>query len=221
MWARARTGAGIVVPEINFTLPAIEINESNWPEIRRQYHEIIDGISKRSVELEVPGLLVEFETLPEMTNRPQWGIEVVEILSTTLREYQEKHGLKSALRFTPNDTREFLHPSRMRSGEYWDTMKQVFDAAAGAGADLLSIESTGGKEVCDEALQFANLREMVFGLSILGARDMEFLWQHMVGVCRKTSIVAGGDSACAFGNTAMVLADQRFIPKVSACDVNC
>lgn len=209
-------GSGVVVPEINFTLPTMQIDDSTWPEIRRQYKEIIEGVAKRSVELEVPGLLVEFETLPAMTNRPQWGREIVEILSTTLREYHEKYGLKNALRFTPNDTRDFISPSRMRSGEYWEAMKELFDASAGAGADLLSIESTGGKEVCDEAVRYGNLRQMIFGLSILAARDMEFLWTHLVGVCHKTSIVPAGDAACAFGNTAMVLADQKFIPRVFA-----
>jgi methanol--5-hydroxybenzimidazolylcobamide Co-methyltransferase len=212
-------GKGTVVPEINFTLPTMEINDATWPEVRRQYKEIIEGVAKRAVELEVPGLLVEFETLPAMTNHPQWGREIVEILSTTLRSYHKKHGLKNALRFTPNDTRDFLSPSRMRSGKYWDAMKESFDAAAGAGADLLSIESTGGKEVCDEALRFGNLRELVFGLSILGAHDMEFLWGLLVDVCQKTGIIPAGDSACAFGNTAMVLADQKYIPKVFAAVV--
>ena len=212
-------GTGTVVPEINFTLPVMTIDEASWPEIRRQYQEIIDGVARRAVDLEVPGLLVEFETLPAMTNRPEWGIEIVEILSTALRDFHEKHGLRSALRFTPNDTRDFYSPSRMRSGRYWEAMKQSFDRAAAAGADLLSIESTGGKEVCDDALRFGDLRGLVFGLSILGARDMEFLWTHMVGVCNRTNIVPAGDAACAFGNTAMVLADQHFIPRVLAAIV--
>lgn len=209
-------GNGTVVPEINFTLPAMEIDDNSWPEVRRQYKEIIEGLTKRAVDLELPGLLVEFETLPAMTNRPEWGREIVEILSTGLREAHEKHGLKNALRFTPNDTRDFLSPSRMRSGPYWDAMKQLFDASAGAGADLLSIESTGGKEVCDDALRFGNLRQMIFGLGVLGAQDMEFLWGQIVDVCKRTGIVPAGDAACAFGNTAMVLADQKFVPRVFA-----
>ena len=78
------------------------------------------------------------------------------------------------------------------------------------------IESTGGKEVCDDAIRFGNLRQMMFGLASLAARDMDFLWRHMVEVCKRTNIVAGGDAACAFGNTAMILADQKFIPKMFA-----
>jgi methanol--5-hydroxybenzimidazolylcobamide Co-methyltransferase len=209
-------GAGTVIPEINFTLPAMEISEATWPEIRKIYESLIEDICKRSVDLEVPGVLVEFETLPAMTNRPRWGLEIVEILATALRHYHDKYGLKGALRFTPNDIRDYMAPSRMRSGPYFDAMITAFEGAAAAGADILSIESTGGKEVCDEAVRYGNLREMVFGLSILAARDMHFLWTRIVETCRRTGIVAGGDAACAFGNTAMVLADQRFIPKVFA-----
>ena len=209
-------GKGTVIPEINFTLPAMDIEEATWPEVRRLYAEMIEGVCKRAAELEAPGLLVEFETLPAMTIRPEWGREIVEILATCLHGYYEKHGLKNALRVTPNDTRDFLSPSHMRDGQYWEAMAQLFEMSAAAGADLLSIESTGGKEVCDEALRFGDLRQTIFGLAILGARDMEFLWKHLVGVCSRANIVPAGDSACAFGNTAMVLADQKFIPRVLA-----
>ena len=47
-------GAGTVIPEINFTLPPIEFNAQTWPEIRSQYREMIDGVCRRAVELEVP-----------------------------------------------------------------------------------------------------------------------------------------------------------------------
>lgn len=214
-------GGGTVFPEINFTLPTMEIDETTWPDIRRQYQEIIESICERAADLEVPGLLVEFETLPPMTNRPEWGCEIVEILSGTLREFHEKHGLRNALRFTPNDTRDFLSPARMRSGQYYEAMQRLFEMAAGAGADLLSIESTGGKEVCDEALRYGDLRQMVFGLGVLAARDMEFLWRKIVEVCKQSNgtMLPAGDAACAFGNTAMMLADQKFIPKVLAAVV--
>jgi methanol--5-hydroxybenzimidazolylcobamide Co-methyltransferase len=57
-------GSGMVVPEINFTLPLIDINAATWPEVRQQYQEMIEGVTTRAVELEVPALPVEFETLP-------------------------------------------------------------------------------------------------------------------------------------------------------------
>jgi methanol--5-hydroxybenzimidazolylcobamide Co-methyltransferase len=209
-------GAGTVFPEVNFTLPTIDICDETWPVIRAHYAEMIEGVCRRAVELEVPGLLVEFETLPPMTVRPAWGLEITRILADTLRSYYDKFGLANALRLTPNDTRDHERPPRMRSGLYWDGMAEVFHKAGEAGADLLAIESTGGKEVCDEALMNADLRTLVFALGVLAARDMEFLWKEMVSASRASGIVPSGDTACGFANTAMVLADQKFVPKVFA-----
>ena len=212
-------GTGTVIPEVNFTLPPLDINTQTWSEIREHYQEIISSICKRAVELEVPALLVEFETLPPMTVRPQWGAEITRLLSDTLREYHHKHGLKNALRLTPNDTRDHIRPPLMRRGQYWDGMCELFRLAGAAGADLLAIESTGGKEVCDEALLNADLRTVVFALGILGVRDMQFLWKEMVAACAQSKIVPSGDTACGFGNTAMVLAEKRFIPRTFAAVV--
>ncbi|MCX7014775.1 MAG: methanol--corrinoid methyltransferase [Candidatus Sumerlaeota bacterium] len=209
-------GEGAVVPEINFTLPTIEILESTWPQVRRHYSEIIEGVCQRAVELEVPALLVEFETLPPMTVRPEWGADITALLAEALRKWGDRGGLKSALRLTPNDTRDHVRPPRMRSGEYWDGMVRLFHMAAGAGADLLAIESTGGKELCDEALMNCDLRALVFALGVLASRDMEFLWKEIVGVCRADGVTPSGDTACGFANTAMVLAEQKFIPRIFA-----
>lgn len=212
-------GKGRVIPEINFTLPPIVISDRNWAEIRHEYAEMMEGVCQRAVELEVPALLVEFETLPEMTVRPQWGIEITRLLATILQKYRDKRGLPSALRLTPNDTRELERPPLMRQGRFWDGMVEFFQKAADAGADLISIESTGGKEVCDEALMNADLRAVVFALGVLGARDMAFLWDHIVAACRCHRIVPAGDTACGFANTAMALADQNLIPRVFAAAV--
>jgi methanol--5-hydroxybenzimidazolylcobamide Co-methyltransferase len=212
-------GSGTVIPEVNFTLAPMDINEDTWSEVRRQYEEMINGVCRRAVELEVPGLLVEFETLPPMTLRPEWGAEITQVLAEVLQRYYEKHGLKNALRLTPNDNRDQERPALMRRGRYWDGMVRLFESAAGAGADLLAIESTGGKEVGDAALMNADLRGVVFALGVLGARDMEFIWGKIVSVCRETSIVPSGDTACGFANTAMVLAGQKMIPRLFAAVV--
>ena len=212
-------GSGTVFPEINFTLPPIDINDGTWPDIRRQYGEIIESVCRRAAELEVPGLLVEFETLPPMTVRPEWGADVTRILAETLRRYHERHGLKNALRLTPNDTRDHERPALMRRGKYWDGMKQLFAMAADAGADLLAIESTGGKEVSDTALMNADLRALAFALGVLAPRDMEFLWREMVTASVPSRVVPSGDTACGFANTAMVLAEQKLIPRVFAAVV--
>ena len=212
-------GNGIVIPEINFTLPPIDISPQTMPEILRQYGEMIEGVAKRAVELEVPALMVEFEALPEMTIQPAWGLEIAGLLADTLAKYRDKHGLKASLRLTPNDTREMQRPPLMRRGKYWDGMVEFFHKAGETGADFISIESTGGKEVSDEALMNADLHAAVFALGVLGARDMVFLWDEIVTACRNSGILPGADTACGFGNTAMVLADQRLIPAVFAAVV--
>ncbi len=209
-------GSGVVIPEINFTLPPIDISEVTMPEILQQYREMIEGVLKRAAELEVPALMVEFEALPEMTIQPAWGLEITRLLAETLTKYHDKHGLKASLRLTPNDTREMQRPPLMRHGKYWDGMVEFFHKAGEAGADFISIESTGGKEVSDEALMGGNLRAAVFALGVLGARDMEFLWDEITAACRNSGILPGADTACGFANTAMVLADQRLIPSVFA-----
>lgn len=212
-------GTGSVLPEVNFTLPAMLVNETTWPEVVACYHEMIEGVIRRSVELEVPQLLVEFETLPDLTLNPEWGLEITRLLADKLIAAQKEHGIKTALRFTPNDIREFSRPPVMRSGRYWENMCTVFDKAGEAGADFLSIESTGGKELNDEALINADLSGVVFALGVLGCRDMAFLWKEIVGACSRNGVIPAGDSACGFGNTAMVLADKHMIPRVFAAVV--
>lgn len=209
-------GAGTVVPEINFTLPTMSIDESTWPDVRKQYSEMIDGVCRRAVDLEVPSLLVEFETLPPMTVNPAWGAEITRLLADALDRFHAEFCLKSALRLTPNDTREHERPPRMRSGPYWDGMVELFRSAGEAGADLLAIESTGGKEICDEALMTADLRTVVFALGVLAPRDMRFLWTEIVDACRAQNLVPSGDTACGFANTALALAEQKMLPRVFA-----
>lgn len=212
-------GGGQVYPELNFTLPPMEINEANWPEIRRQYQEIIGGATLRAAELGAPGLVIEFETLPPMCERPAYGVELARILMDGLREAESKHGLKGVLRMTPNDLREMSRPPLMRRGSYYERMMETFEGSAAAGAELLSIESTGGKEVCDEALTMCSLPQVIFALCVLGVRDMRFLWTELKKVADRHGVFCAGDTACAFGNTAMVLAEKQYIPRVFAAVV--
>jgi len=212
-------GNGRVVPELNFTLPGMHVDEQSMPSIRNEYREMIVQTLRRAEQLHSPELLVEFETLPPMTIHPEWGLEIVGILAEELAKARGRSGMKTALRVTPNDTREFNRPPLMRQGSYLDSMLAFFDGAGAAGADLLSIESTGGKELCDEALMNADLRRVVFALGVLGARDMSFLWRQMVRSCEATGVIPAGDTACGFANTAMVLAHKEMIPPVFAAVV--
>jgi methanol--5-hydroxybenzimidazolylcobamide Co-methyltransferase len=212
-------GGGDVYPELNFTLPPMEICASNWPEICRQYREIIGGATVRAAELGAPGLVIEFETLPPMCERPAWAIELVRILLDGLAEAEAAHGLKGVLRMTPNDLREMSRPPLMRRGSFYERMMETFEGSAAAGAELLSIESTGGKEVCDEALTLCSLSQVIFALCVLGVRDMRFLWTELKKIADRHGAFCAGDTACGFGNTAMVLAEKHYIPRVFAAVV--
>ncbi len=206
-------------PEINFTLPAMEVKADTLGEVHRHYREMIEGICRRAVELEAPGLVVEFELLPPMTIHPDWGESIVSILREALDRYHQRHGLRSALRVTPTDVRDSERPVRQRSGRFWEAMRESFRRCAAAGADLLSIESTGGKEVCDEALMQCDVPAVLTALGILGTRDMAFLWKEIGQSCEGTRCLPAGDTACGFANTAMVLADRGMIPRVFAAVV--
>lgn len=209
-------GGGTVYPEINMTLPPMKIEPATISEVYRQYQEMIEGILKRAKDLHTPGIIVEVELLPETTKEPAWGIEITRILLQRMREFEAKYGLKSVLRCTPNDIREMVRPSFMRQGQLLESMLTVFQRSAEEGADILSIESTGGKELHDEALINCDMRKVIFALGVLGIRDMRFLWSHIVQIAEATGSIPGGDTACGFANTAMVLAEQGMIPRVFA-----
>jgi methanol---5-hydroxybenzimidazolylcobamide Co-methyltransferase len=212
-------GGGTVYPELNFTLPPMFVNEHTMEEVRQHYRGIVAGACRRAVELEVPGLVIEFETLPPMTENPEWAVELTRILLDSMAEAHDKHGLKSVLRITPNDTREMERPPRMRTGKLCEAMFQTFEGCAAAGAELLSIESVGGKEVHDDALMNGDIRGVIFALTIMGARDMRWLWNELGGIAKRHGVHCAGDTACGFGNTAMVMAEQRMIPRVFAAVV--
>jgi methanol--5-hydroxybenzimidazolylcobamide Co-methyltransferase len=164
-------------------------------------------------------VVFEFETLPPMVEKPEWGIELVRILLDETHKVNASTGLMTALRFTPNDLREMTRPPRMRGGPLFENMIASFEAAAAAGADLLSIESVGGKEVCDDALMMCDIDAVIFALTVLGARDMDFLWDKIAAIATKHGAVCAGDTACGFANTAMVLAENGYIPRVFAAVV--
>jgi methanol--5-hydroxybenzimidazolylcobamide Co-methyltransferase len=209
-------GGGRVYPELNFTLPPMEINPSTQDEVQRNYREIITGALEKAHHLHSEGVVFEFETLIEMTRTPAIGIELVRIMNDLCEEYYQKHGLKSEIRLTPNDLREFERPPKLRTSPLLEPMFELFEQGALAGGDLLSIESTGGKEISDDALLMCNIKQFIFSQAVLGVRDMKMLWRRIVDIAQKTGRIAGGDTACGFGNTAMVLAEKKYIPKVFA-----
>ncbi|MBD3240676.1 MAG: methanol--corrinoid methyltransferase [Chitinivibrionales bacterium] len=212
-------GGGTVYPEVNFTLPTTTVSEDALPALRDTSRDIVEGVCRRTVELETEGVVIEFEALIEMTASPHIAVELTAVMNEVLETWHARHGLKSALRATINDTRELTRPPHMRSGPHLEAMMQAFEGCAAAGADLLSIESTGGKEIHDNALLTCDIAQVLFALTVMGVRDMRFLWDRIVACADNPTTFAAGDTACGFGNTAMVLAEKRYIPRVFAAVV--
>jgi len=212
-------GGGTVYPEINFTLPTMAITKETMPEVIRNYTEIITGICERARDLYVPGFVAEIETLPPMTENPEWGIEVTKTVVDIIKEHEAKHSIKGAVRITPNDIREGNALEHMWKGRHWEAMLQTFEGCAKAGADFMSVESVGGKEVHDEAVMYCDISKSIFALSVLGCTDMDRLWTAIGDIADRNGNISAGDTACGFANTAMVLADKNYIPKVFAAVV--
>ncbi|MDK2985588.1 MAG: methanol---5-hydroxybenzimidazolylcobamide Co-methyltransferase [Clostridia bacterium] len=212
-------GGGTVYPEVNFTLPPMQVNKNTISKAYKQYKEMTEGVCQRAMELQVPGLVIEIELVPDMTLNPEWGIETTKIVKEVMNEYQDKNGLKSLLRITPVDVREGNDLEHMWRGKHWDLVMDTFKGCAENGADLLSIESVGGKNLHDDGVMFCDVAKTVFSLGIVAARDMEKLWENIVKIAEETNIIPAGDTACAFANTSMVLAVRGMIPTVfSAID---
>lgn len=216
-----KIGDGLVFPEVNFTLPVIDVVAENWTRICGHYDEMGRNILKRAVALQVPGIVLEFELLPAMTETPEWGAEITAILHQHLQKAHEEAGLKCALRVTPTDMRDQGKPPLLRTGPAWAKLKRSFELCRDAGADILSIESVGSKEVHDQALLYGNIRGIVFALGVLAPRDMAWLWQQISAICGQGErlVIPGGDTACGFANTAMQLAHQKMLPEVLAAVV--
>jgi len=209
-------GSGEVLPEVDFTLPPMLIKSETWPEVQRQYRESTTRVLARAQQLKCNVIGLEVEHLFEMTTNPEWGAALTQQVKAIMKAAYERNGMRSTLRVTVADIRLRDRPAKMRTGTACEQVLRSFDMCATSGADTLSIESTGGKEVFDEAILRADLPGIMYSLGILACRDVRFLWRRIAQIAKEHHVVAGGDTACAFGNTAMQLAHQNYIPHVLA-----
>jgi methanol--5-hydroxybenzimidazolylcobamide Co-methyltransferase len=83
---------------------------------------------------------------------------------------------------------------------------EAFEQCAQNGADMLAIESMGGKEIFDYAILRNDMQGVLFGIGVLGSMDMEMVWSDIVSIAKKNNVVASGDTDCAQANTAMFIA---------------
>jgi len=209
-------GGGTVYPELNFTLATMPVNEATFGDIRSQYDKIAREALARAADLSAPGVVIEFETLPAMTDNPAWAADLCKVLLEAMADAQAETGLLSALRITPNDNRQTTGQDASQRSRHLDNMLNVFDLCAAAGAEFLSVESTGGKELHDQAILSGDIRKAIYALSVIATADMEMLWDRIVDIANRHDAIPAGDTACAFGNTSMVLADRKMLPRVFA-----
>ncbi len=109
---------------------------------------------ERASQLHLPenvGVQLEYESTVEFTMNPDWGINVAKILLEEMQLAQEQYGLKSSLRMTVNDNREFERPPLMRSGKNWDDM-----------------DSSGMPETCEDRMRVVD--DLYARLSAAGVR---------------------------------------------------
>lgn len=204
-----KVGQGWVVPEINF---APRPGAERTPEtLTREY---VDYIARdcldRAVTLGFPAVQLENEHIFQMVNNPsKFEKPVVAGQKAIMEKYHDEYGIALSIRHTIADPRlceKGLRPGMDKTHSYPEKVIEAAEVAAENGADVISIESMGGKEVADWAIMNGDIKAWLFGIGYLGSLDMEWLWPQLVDICKKNKIIAGGDTNCAGANTSMFMA---------------
>lgn len=190
-------GNGKVVPEIKY-FPRVK------EDLKEEYTNITKEVLNRAVDLGVRDLQLETELTYVETGNPKLAGEIVRIQKDIMEKYAKEHGINLGLRITVADIRDFRKAKHDEEG--FTKMLETFEEVSRNGADVLSIESEGGKELFNYAIIRQDILGIVASLGLLSILDMKKLWKEIVNIARNNNIIAGGDSACAFGNTAMRLA---------------
>jgi methanol--5-hydroxybenzimidazolylcobamide Co-methyltransferase len=195
-------GGGHVVPEIvPHPRPG---SEKTLKTLLREYERANGDALERCVIVGHPQLMIENEHIFQMSHNPKWGGEIAAQTAKQMDDYLQKYGLKAAYRATVADLRK-PDMVNMRESDYTKEVLQSFEECAKY-ADVISIESMGGKEIFDHAIIRNDIAGLLFGQAVLGGRDMEWMWTQIVAIAKKYGCIAGGDTNCAEANTAMFMA---------------
>lgn len=209
-------GGGRVVPELKYW-PSRSADESG--RLVEEFSAITRDALERATDLGARALQLETELSHVATLNPELARSIVEAQESVMERYHAEHGIALALRVTVADVRWSREVGRE---EALSRMLETFEAVAEAGADVLSIESIGGKEVFDYSLVRGDLRGVALALAVLSPADVERLWREVASIAQRHGALAGGDSACGFANTAMRLAGglkRKMLPHVLAAVV--
>jgi methanol---5-hydroxybenzimidazolylcobamide Co-methyltransferase len=196
-------GGGYTSPEVNYA-PRPGAGASK-EKLIKEYERITTDIMARMVQIGAPSVVLETEHVQQMSNNPEWGGAVAHAQKTIMEEYHDEYGIKCALRHTIGDIREDRDFLQLR-GDKYSVFMEAFEEVAKNGADLLSVESMGGKEVFDYSILRNDTAGMLFGIGVLGSMDMEMIWSDISDIAKKTGTVSAGDTDCAQANTAMFIA---------------
>jgi len=196
-------GAGFTTPELNYA-PRPQAGKSK-DKLIKEYERITTDAMARMVQIGAPSIVLETEHVEQMSNNPDWGGAVAHAQKTIMEEYHDEYGIKCALRHTIGDIREDRDYLQLR-GDKYTTFMEAFEQCAQNGADLLSVESMGGKEVFDYSILRNDTAGILFGIGVLGSMDMEMIWTDIAAIAKKNGVVAAGDTDCAQANTAMFIA---------------
>ncbi|HEY3360361.1 MAG TPA: methyltransferase MtaB domain-containing protein, partial [Methanosarcina sp.] len=142
-------GAGYTSPEVNYA-PRPGAGASK-EKLIKEYERITTDIMARMVQIGAPSVVLETEHVQQMSNNPDWGGAVAHAQKTIMEEYHDEYGIKCALRHTIGDIREDRNFLQLR-GDKYSVFMEAFEEVAKNGADLLSVESMGGKEVFDYSI---------------------------------------------------------------------
>ena len=209
-------GGGVVYPElVPHPRPGSEESKRS---LVREYQRMVKDVLDRCVGLGIPGIQIELEHIWQMTKNPDWGGEIAAQTKHLMEDYYKKYGLKSAIRATIADNRK-PEEENIRECTAMELALKTFESSAQQGADNLSMESVGGKEISDYTIVRGDIRGVLFGIGVLGSRDMEFCWKHIVEIADKYKATPGGDTDCAQANVAMFMAggyQDRSVPHTFA-----
>jgi len=208
-------GGGFVHPEVvPHPRPGSEKTKKT---LLREYERANGDALERMTIVGHPTLQIENEHIFQMTHNPDWGGEIAGQTARQMDDYLAKYGLKASYRSTIADLRK-PDMVNMRNSDYTNEVIESFKACAKF-ADIVSIESMGGKEIFDHAIIRNDIGGILFGIGVLGARDMEWMWDQIVAIAKANNCIPGGDTNCSEANTAMFMAGgmtSKDVPHVIA-----
>lgn len=179
-------------------------SEKTMRTLLREFERANGDVLERCVSIGAPCVVVENEHVFQMTDNPKWGMEIAALATQQIGEYEEQYGLKAAYRSTIADLRK-PDMVNIRDSDRTHKVLEAFDACA-RHADIVSIESIGGKEISDHSIIRNDITGLLFSQAVLGGRDMAWLWPQIVSIAAKYGALPGGDTDCSQANTAMFMA---------------